>query len=397
MKCLRTFFVTILAICTFSLLSAHANSIGEIEMRFCNTITGQDTKELLLTGESQQAIPLCIALYNKSTTATSISINFVDGTITNDGSKKKACLEEWTRQMFGQYVTWIQTQTPYTLAWKSYLTLTGDIVFPAGYVGEVIGCLTYAIDDQQQKTWAINVFVRKANIIIVSLSGEIHRAIDFLAATSWSSYADNLSTNPQVMIHRDEDGHYILWFSLINNGNITESPTLQGTIENTRWRSQDLDITSKEIAAWIQSDYTHDIQLPRYGGTYTLTLSGHSLPIFLLPDSSRYVDHTGAIAIYMTTSFSAAWDIAKLDPMTLMIILWSMVLVAIICLIIVSRKHRKRRLSDKTRVSSSTSQRRARITRATSTTPASRKTNKTTATTMPKASSKKTRKPTAEK
>lgn len=344
MKLFRIFFVLCVSLSIFITFTSHASSIGEIEMHFCDTATGADTKTILLQWEARQPLPICISFKNNADTPTSISVNFVDGTITNDGSKKKACLEEWTKKVFWQYVTWIQTDKLYSIDKRSTLTLTGSLVFPDGYVGEVIGCLTYAIADQASGSWAISVFVRKANIIMVSLSGEIRRVIDFIPP-SGSYYDDNLSDDPQLVIYRNPEWKYVLGFSLINSGNISESVTLHGHISNTRWWSQDIDITSKEIAPWIQSDYSDILELPRYSTQYTMTLSGQSTPVFLLPDSQYHVSNTGAMIIWLTTSFTTPWSFSRWMIDSRYVLLWwcivAILIISILALIIIIRKRRR--------------------------------------------------------
>jgi len=48
-------------------------------------------------------------IQNDGPTDTTISLNFVDGTITADGDQKKACEPESSKSNFGQYVTGYST------------------------------------------------------------------------------------------------------------------------------------------------------------------------------------------------------------------------------------------------------------------------------------------------
>lgn len=320
---------------------SHAASIGEIGMSFCNN-TGQDNKTLTLSGEASQDIPLCISFSNNAPTDASITINFVDGTITNDGSKKKACLEEWTKTFFGQYVSGIDTSHHYTIPARQSIQLTWIMDFPDRYAGDMIGCLTYALTDQQSNSWAINVFVRKANIITIALSGEIRRQIHFMAV-SWSYYDSNFSPDPQILLYHDSEWKYVLSFSLFNSGNVTESVNLQGKVSNTWWRSHDLSLENKEIAPWMVSSYSIILDLPRYGGSYTLSLSGQSMPIFLLPNSSYSNIDTWNMSISRNITFSKPWNMRSDNANFIIIGLSSGTLfIIVLCFILIRRRKKKK-------------------------------------------------------
>ena len=79
------------------------NDISQIEIDFCDK-PGQ--KEILYTLAPGWIQDICLQAKNVSSKDIETTIEFVDGTITNDQQKNKACMQQWEDKKFWQYITW---------------------------------------------------------------------------------------------------------------------------------------------------------------------------------------------------------------------------------------------------------------------------------------------------
>ena len=80
--------------------------LSQIEVDFCNK-PGEKTINYIVAPWSQQDI--CLKASNASAQDIEVTIGFVDGTVTNDQRKNKACMQQWEDKNFWQYVTGFET------------------------------------------------------------------------------------------------------------------------------------------------------------------------------------------------------------------------------------------------------------------------------------------------
>ncbi len=156
-----------------------ADSIWDISVSFCNNTTWANGKVMNFVAQSGVPYEFCLEIVNTSKEKVSLSLWFVDGELTNDELRNKACSNQW--KLFGPYVDFLQK----TLVLSSWLVIqkTWTISFPLGYSGEVNWCLVYHILDQKkmrQQDWSsFDVIVRKANFMDGYVVGEFKRDIEF--------------------------------------------------------------------------------------------------------------------------------------------------------------------------------------------------------------------------
>ena len=122
-----------------SLLTVHADDLQSISLDYCAT-TGN---VLHYTLETDTETGICYTLTNTSDHQVTVKVNFIDGTFTNDQRQNKACLEESTKENFGQYVT--DYQELVTLTGGESKTQIAKLRYPKLSDGRYHGCITYSI------------------------------------------------------------------------------------------------------------------------------------------------------------------------------------------------------------------------------------------------------------
>ena len=85
--------------------STHADNLQNIFLDYCNT----DAKTLSYTIDTNVETGICYTVSNNSSQETTVKVNFIDGTFTNDKEAAQACWDEGRKEMFGQYVTGYQS------------------------------------------------------------------------------------------------------------------------------------------------------------------------------------------------------------------------------------------------------------------------------------------------
>lgn len=75
--------------------------IQNIEINFCESLS--KTKEYTIT--AGKPTDICLEAENISDKDILISLDFVDGTFTNDQRKNRACLDNNQKENFGQYIS----------------------------------------------------------------------------------------------------------------------------------------------------------------------------------------------------------------------------------------------------------------------------------------------------
>lgn len=169
--------------------NAKESNLGDISIRFCNDSSIiWWSKSLELSTEANKEEDLCIYLKNSGPTDLKVGINFVDGTFTAWPESKKACLPEWEKTLFWQYVQAETTEFLVPAQWT--LQTRAKLLFPEWYAGFANGCITTFILGEASNSWMIQVFSRRANFIDAYVSGAI---------TQWLSYTGT-SQNSEINI-----------------------------------------------------------------------------------------------------------------------------------------------------------------------------------------------------
>jgi len=114
-----------------------STEVQSIEVSFCEN--DAKTKKYQITAGDIQDI--CLEVRNNASKDIAISLDFVDGTFTNDQWKNRACLDSNLKEKFGQYIT--GNESSLIVPAKSSIITHANMQYPRGIVGEINGCLVY--------------------------------------------------------------------------------------------------------------------------------------------------------------------------------------------------------------------------------------------------------------
>lgn len=224
--------------------AAFADSLGDVDVSFCETNTGAVMQSGVTVSGSvlfyqtpvEKRWDICYRISNKSPVNATIKISFVDGTFTNDQRRNKACLSDADTKYFGQYVTGFENII--TIPANQTIEKKANFIYPTGSDGVYHGCLVYSIlENTAQNTGESSNFallMRRAKFVDV-LVGDYLKAtenaivfVDFDPA-SW----ENLSSNPKIRYYIDPtDGKYVVQFKLKNVSSVDQNVSITGTVSN---------------------------------------------------------------------------------------------------------------------------------------------------------------------
>jgi hypothetical protein len=128
-------YIAIFVLSAFSLIfsakvSAQSYLLGMIEVNFCNY--DQTSKELDITSNAGEKIPLCLEISNTSTEAISINIDFLDSIITSDNFKDRACkAADRPKTQFGNFM--LPYEQEITIPAKKTIQKNFFIEYPVGF------------------------------------------------------------------------------------------------------------------------------------------------------------------------------------------------------------------------------------------------------------------------
>lgn len=165
---------------TTTLEQANAD-ISQIDITFCDETEKKSITYILPSGWYQD---ICVEATNISDKDIEIIIWFVDGTVTNDQQKNKACMQQWEDKIFWQYVTWFAPS--FTVPANSFVTQHAKLMLPKWITWKIAWCLVYytqsvKVDGQEN----LSVLMRKANFIDI----EIRKKISFKKYSMWIGIA----------------------------------------------------------------------------------------------------------------------------------------------------------------------------------------------------------------
>lgn len=232
---------------------AGSNNLSDVRIRYCNdtTITW-GTKTLKLKAEAGKPTPICIYLLNMWAEEVSVKVNFVDGTITQDSYKKKACKQEREKDNFWQRINYIESwqviwtekeiwtntdkninEKIFTLTPQSITKKTFSLNLPDGYAGKIYWCSTLSIAKKEtensndnnmftviNRIWfPIEVIVKWDIILDLHYQEENkEKESSFLSSIFADTYRQKYFAI-QKQINKEE---WEIGFILANSGNITQ-------------------------------------------------------------------------------------------------------------------------------------------------------------------------------
>ncbi len=224
-----------------------------------------------MVADAGKSYDICVQFTNNSITDTMVKAGFIDGTITEDSLRSKACQNEGDITRFGQYITF--DAKPFFLAAGTTVTKRATMKFPSGYNGLIYGCLTYYIsktnDVISNGNSMFNVLVRKANFINVLLGGKLERNL-----TDTIGWIQNIS--PRV---DPATKHLVAEIPFQNKGNVIENVSLSGSISNVFGYYHA--ITGEVLKILWEDKGTLKIdmwKIPFYKWPYTVDISVVSIP-----------------------------------------------------------------------------------------------------------------------
>ena len=308
---------------------AQQTKLGDITIRFCNNV-GEDnnpadlTKELLLNTEAWKTEDICVLLWNGGETDVSVSLNFVDWTITNDADQKKACGSESAKSSFWQYVE--TDETEFIIKAGETIQTNATLTFPDGFAWQVLGCLTTQIKSANTEVLAVEnsmfeIETRKASFIEVNISWDVVINLEAVAGTE-SSTLKNLWRNEKLFIYKDfSDGTYKAKTKLINKSNVDLEVNIKPLMEDILWTLYALEDQTLRIP-WGES---REVIIP---------LEKH-IPMYKWP-LSVYVD----VTYVPKTSFTLSEDDKKERSLSLwssfLIIPWKILWVALLVILLIA-------------------------------------------------------------
>ena len=137
--------------------------VQSIEVKFCEN-DAKTKQYTIIPGESQD---ICIEAINTIDKDILVSMDFVDGTLTNDQWKNRACMDS-QKEKFGQYIT--GGESSFVLPARGSIIKHAQLLYPKGVTGTIMGCLVY-YTKWVSLWWTVdlNILVRRAKFIDITL------------------------------------------------------------------------------------------------------------------------------------------------------------------------------------------------------------------------------------
>jgi len=148
-----------------------------------------------------------VKIENLTYTWVDVIVWFVDGTITNDSYRNKACLHEWYDQKLGMYIT---GPNNFSIdAFQSVLkTYTLSIPTWYSYSGQIGACLTH-YPSIKNDDWSFSMQARRANFLDIYINPDsLNDTISpYVLSTSPSDWSDNIdiSSNIEILFNENMD------------------------------------------------------------------------------------------------------------------------------------------------------------------------------------------------
>ena len=143
--------------------------ISQIEIDFCDKPW---EKEIIYTLAPWSIQDICFKASNASDKNIEVTIEFVDGAITNDQRQNKACMQQWENKKFWQYVTGFTASL--IIPANNILFHHAKIQLPKWSTGLVNWCLVYYTKSVKAGwEYSFSVLMRKAKFIDIQIRKNI--------------------------------------------------------------------------------------------------------------------------------------------------------------------------------------------------------------------------------
>lgn len=271
-------------------------NVRDVTLRYCNG-TGAVTKTLFLQTKPTKKEELCLEFSNEWWKDAPIGLSFVDGTLTADTDQKKACLPEWTKDQFGQYVTWFEQR--FIVPARGKKRISASLEFPEGYAGTSYGCATYFLADDPGQTiknegQMFTIFARVGSFIDAFVDGKITPQLIMLPV-QWDLFVDE-GTNPNFVIYREGLRKYRVRWNIYNTWNIAVSGGV-AVKRSSWWWIVWSSITYADQQVLPRQSTLVDMELPWYavwfwGSKVTVDLQVQYKPIYLWAHNTQDITKT---------------------------------------------------------------------------------------------------------
>lgn len=251
--------------------SDQTTNIRAVKARYCNDPNNPQAKRLFLETESWVPEEICIDFINESDAPATIGINFVDGTITDDNSQNKACLAEWQKQNFWQYVS-DYPDTVY-IAPRGTTRINATLLYDGWYAGTSYGCLTFhaiSPDTDSSSHGGISVQARVWSFIDAFVKWDF--VVKLVSSLVNPELYRNITRNPNLIIYRTtpklkdffrrEFWTYKTKRNVTNEWNIGVTSDVRLTITNRRIFKTHKTLKAQELSPW--QTRTFEAKIPRY-------------------------------------------------------------------------------------------------------------------------------------
>lgn len=228
-----------------------APQLTDVRLRFCNDeeVVG-GTKQLQMQTKPETPNQICMYLFNTTNQPLEVNVNFVDGTITNDSAKNKACKNEDEKSSFGKYVRFISSETganealsggiqalfgegesikTFFIPPQSVIQEFATVNLPSGYAGKIYWCATLTLKEEKSESENAEIFQilnRLGYPIEMVVEGEIITDLTLVNPlenlNSFDLWKTILFKNETFLITETDEGEIYLAFGLRNNWNIPQ-------------------------------------------------------------------------------------------------------------------------------------------------------------------------------
>lgn len=154
-------------------LAEKSKNIQDVDISFCDKYWEKSVTYDMSLWKKQE---ICLNLFNWSDQDVFVKLLFVDGMLTNDQRKNRACGNNEDIDWFGQYVSWYESIIP--LNKKEIRTKYAYINFPEDLVfswSNIEWCLVYSLlsDNNWSGSVWFDIVVRKAKFITVNITKKV--------------------------------------------------------------------------------------------------------------------------------------------------------------------------------------------------------------------------------
>ena len=166
----QSWFVQVEAKLDGSKFNEAGADISQIDIDFCGKI-GQKAITYTLPKEGKQDI--CIEAGNIADRDIEITIWFVDGVLTNDEQKNRACMQQGEDKKFWQYVTWYTAS--FIVPAKGSVKQYANFQLAKDHTGSLLWCLVYYT--KEVPAWVgegprFAILMRKAKFIDIDITSQ---------------------------------------------------------------------------------------------------------------------------------------------------------------------------------------------------------------------------------